>query len=387
MKVCIFSHFSITNRAGASLSMFEIIDEMIARNIDVVLVISNLNNIDYKKFNGKVKFIVFPFYSMRISLFNKSYISRIKFFIKFIINFMKGLSLQRVIRKEKVDLIYINGLDNSMAAEIANRLHLPYVWHVRQLLEEDFSVRLFLKNYIYKLLFRASCVIAISKEVKSKYESIIGREVDLIYNGVPIDKYKINTINKFSDPVVKLLLVGRISLEKGQFDAVKAIEILKSRGVHNVQLIIVGQSESKEYLEKLKLYIINHNLSDRICILDHRDNLGDLRRQCDIGLICSKKEAFGRVTIENMLAGMLVIGANTGGTSEIVRDGYNGLLYQEGCPSSLAECIEYSIFNKNEMSKIITAGMSCSEVNYSIKRVVDQILTLFVKKCGIKNLL
>ena len=49
----------------------------------------------------------------------------------------------------------------------------------------------------------------------------------------------------------------------------------------------------------------------------------------DIALVASCSEAFGRVTVEAMLAGMLVIGADVAGTSELICDGVNGILYED----------------------------------------------------------
>ena len=41
MKVCFFAHCSITNSDGATLSMYNIIDEMPRRGIEVFVVLSN----------------------------------------------------------------------------------------------------------------------------------------------------------------------------------------------------------------------------------------------------------------------------------------------------------------------------------------------------------
>lgn len=106
-------------------------------------------------------------------------------------------------------------------------------------------------------------------------------------------------------------------------------------------------------------------------------DLRKLRKQCDIGLTCSKNEAFGRVTIENQLAGLLVIGANTGGTTEIIKDNETGLLYKEGDYMDLADKIEYAIINKNTMRNIANHGKDNAIDQFSIERVVDQLIGIY----------
>ena len=60
----------------------------------------------------------------------------------------------------------------------------------------------------------------------------------------------------------------------------------------------------------------------------------------DIVLVCSKSEAFGRVTIEGMFSGRPVIGARSAATAELIKDGVNGLLYDPGNPGDLADKIK-----------------------------------------------
>ena len=45
-----------------------------------------------------------------------------------------------------------------------------------------------------------------------------------------------------------------------------------------------------------------------------------------VGLMCSECEAFGRVTVEAMRAGLPVCRTNSGGAPEIIDPGVNGLL-------------------------------------------------------------
>jgi glycosyltransferase involved in cell wall biosynthesis len=52
--------------------------------------------------------------------------------------------------------------------------------------------------------------------------------------------------------------------------------------------------------------------------------------------MCSQCEAFGRVTVEAMRAGLPVCGTNSGGTPEIIEPGVAGLLSPAGDAKALA---------------------------------------------------
>lgn len=377
MKVCFFAHNSETYKNGATLSLINIVEELNRRGIEVVIIIPN-KNAKYPIEGKGIKIIKVPSFSMRTKLDDHSLLNKFKEIIKIIYNRFSINRILKILKEEKPDIIHINGIDSEVGAMAATKLGIPYVWHIRQLLEEDFGMRLHNEKQIIKLLKKSDLNIAISKTVKEKFDNILNENLSLIYNGIPLESYKIkNKASFLIGEKINILLPGRIVAEKGQLDAVKAIEHLVSLGMNNIYLILVGNKQNIKYVNMIEEYIVKNNLEDYIKMIDYVDDLKKLRKQCDIGLICSKKEAFGRVTIETMASEMLVIGANTGGTVEIIENNTNGLLYQEGDYLSLANKIKYAINNRDKMQVIIKNGYYDAVNNYSISSVVDKIIDLY----------
>lgn len=378
MKVCFFPHYSFSNSDGATLSMYNIIDELKKRDVEVIVILPNINNgiLDILK-TKDIKYYHIPMYSMRIDINSYNIFSSFKFFYKYIHNINCVNKIYNILKYEKVDLIHINGLDTVIGAKIANKLDIPYVWHIRQFLEEDLGKTLYRKSEVYKYLKNSDGVIAISKSVKDKFEKELGIKAEVIYNGIPIEKYNIENHNILSKDYINIIIPGRISKYKGQMDAIKAIENLLNIGYNNIHLKIIGQPESNEYLDYLNKYIYEKNLDNNISLYNHVDDLRAIRSDCDIGLTCSYKEAFGRVTVENMLSGLLVIGANSGGTKEIIKNGVNGYLYEVNDYKDLASKIELAIKDKDNSRKIANKGYSTSLEKFSIERVVREVLSLY----------
>lgn len=374
MKVCFFPHFSFSNRDGAILSMYNIIDEMLERGIEIVVVLPNQNNLEERLKDTRIKFYHVPMYSLRMTVDKMTALSELKFAVKYVHNISCVNKIAQILKEENIDYIHINGLDSPVGALVAKKLNIPYVWHIRQFMGEDLGKKLFAQEKTYKLVTESNVVIGISKDVQMKFEKELGRPVEVIYNGIPQEQYEIKNRNILNEDQVKMLLAGRISVQKGQMIAVEAIENLLKENVDNVHLTLVGQGETREYLEFVKRYIAEHNLASNISLLEHTDDLRELRSTHDIGLTTSQKEAFGRVTVENMMADMLVIAANSGGTLEIIDDGENGLLYEVDNPISLAQKIKYAVENRQLMKSIAQKGYEDSIEKYSIKRVVDEIL-------------
>jgi glycosyltransferase involved in cell wall biosynthesis len=107
-----------------------------------------------------------------------------------------------------------------------------------------------------------------------------------------------------------------------------------SRRGFAAQLAIVGSGPDRKSLEALaKAEGVQENvfltgfLRDPISVME----------AADVILVCSRIEGFGRVTVEAMRLEKPVIAAASGGTLELVRDGFNGLLYEPGNPEQLAD--------------------------------------------------
>lgn len=130
---------------------------------------------------------------------------------------------------------------------------------------------------------------------------------------------------------MRAILVGYFSEAKGQELAIEAIAVARKAGV-DIDLTLVGAG-SHEPL---------HGLAGRLGVddlLTIHEPTRDLRphwASAHVGLMCSQSEAFGRVTVEAMRAGLPVCGTDSGGTPEIIDPGVAGLLSPAGDANALA---------------------------------------------------
>src|SRR4030095_10023516 len=154
--------------------------------------------------------------------------------------------------------------------------------------------------------------------------------------------------NYFARPgSTKLLISGWIKESKGHEDAILAVKELVNRK-RDVELILMGVA-SPRYLKELQEMVRDEDLQGYVRFHEFRDNPFPVVHEADVVLLCSKNEAFGRVTVEAMLLKKPVIGTNSGGTPELIREGYNGLLYEPGDYRQLADKIEYFIEDREKV--------------------------------------
>ena len=196
----------------------------------------------------------------------------------------------------------------------------------------------------------------------------------MIHNGISGD-LGIETHQLFPDKRFNMILTGRIVPDKGQIDAVKALVKLKKMGVSEAKLYLAGSAPEtdRKYENEIKQYVAEKGLNEDMIFLGEVNDMKAVRKNMDIELMCAIRETFGRVTVEGMRNGLLVIGSNTGGTIEIIRDKENGLLYEQGNVDSLSQIL-YKVYQDVKFSrKVALNGYLFSQTSFTEENNVKQI--------------
>lgn len=254
----------------------------------------------------------------------------------------------RLIREEEIDIVHSNSLAVRVGAWAAYLARVPHVWHFREYLEEDYGYQRLFPAWEKFLARRSVCRIAISRGIQEKYQEKYGVNALLLYNGVDSRRYyRPVQREQTGQKSQRLLLAGTICEGKGQWDAVRAVELLRQRGLL-VSLDLVGDG-MPACVSRLKRYVREKGLEPLISFIPYTAELGRFRRESMAVLVCSRLEAFGRVTAEAMLAGKIVIGSDSGGTRELIGEHEErGYLYSWGRPGELADRIQYVMKHREE---------------------------------------
>lgn len=288
--------------------------------------------------------------------------------------------------KNRINIVHANTSFVSPTLLYAARiLKIPYVWHIREFLDKDHGLEYIDKRSYEQLIADSAKVIMISRAVQSFWEKRIERECTLIYNGIPLDKCYVKRENLFSKRQLNILVTGRVSEGKGQMDVVQAINELVNSGMTGITVYLVGFRGIGDYERKVRNYVQKHELCDYIKMIDFTRDLAQYREICNVGIMSSISEAFGRVTVEYMASGLLTIGTNAGGTPEIIEDGKSGLLYEVGDYRSLAGILMGILERRDEMEGIAFDGQQRAMECFSIKRTAKQVYDLYEEVLGFEN--
>lgn len=376
MKRNILYIFNDITLGGAALSLLDTLTE-IKRDIHpIVAMQETIREEAYKKFEELgIRCYRIPFSTDHVPVGDVTDEKKDDVFRQ---SYEAALLLLPIIRQENVHLIHINSSVSYFAALAALMAGIPYIWHIRELLEEQFGCEFLDIRTKLDLYARADGLIAISDYVRKKYQERFSVDTTKIYNGLDLKRFRTDIDSDREAENIFLAASAVISAEKGQLDAIKAVEILLSRGCSDVQLIIIGDGDDL-YIWAIRKYIKQKKLEDHIHILPFQYDLSDLRRKAPYAITCSQNEALGRVTIEAMLAGEFVIGARSGGTTEIIGEHEErGFLYALHDSEDLADAMARAMKTPaKEKAAIIKSAQEYAERIFDPKRYHNEILQLY----------
>ena len=257
------------------------------------------------------------------------------------------LTLRKFIRQKKIDVVHSNTrVTQALSFLIYKRFSIPYIS----------AFHGFYRSSIFRKQFKFSGVmsIAVSRAVKEHLIRDLGikeEKVKVVYNGIDSDEFSVKEAKRsdwgFRDEDCLIGILGRISEEKGHFLAVEAIAKLFSKN-RNIYLLVSGKGRLDD---KLRVYLKKMGIEKRVRFIDCSPN--QFLDIIDLLLVPSRKEGFGYSILEAFTKEVPVIGYNTGGIAEIIKDRDNGLLFYHYSSAALVEKIEEIISNADLKKKIV----------------------------------
>ena len=282
--------------------------------------------------------------------------------------------IESLIENCNVKLVHLNTTYSYLGAIAAKKKNIPIIWHIRENIREQgywFNDA----KFAYGLINQSSAIICVSNYVQSCYADLKKNIISIIYDGVSIDNFYFERKIFDREWEVSIVAVGAICELKGQIDLVKAVGILVEKG-YKPLVRFVGSGD-KDYLEKMYSMIRESRLENYISFEGTQLDIRMFYRNADVSVVCSRAEAFGRVTVEAQLSGCLVIGANKGATLELIEDYETGMIYESGNYYDLADKIEFAINNKDISRNMALKGQAYARHNFDQKRNTNKIIKLY----------
>lgn len=294
---------------------------------------------------------------------------------------------EKAVDFSQVDIIHSNLPRNDLGLMLARKHGIPHICHLREFSFEDFRCWSYRRGPQRYLSEGTDRFVAVSRACG---EAWVRRGVDedkvcVVYDGVdPVGFERVADVNagRLCGGRLRLIFLGGCNAAKGIGDAVSAVATLPREVRGNVTLDIYGwgsRSTERAVMRRAR----ELGIGDLVHVCGASGDVPTLLSGYDVGLMCSRSEAFGRVTAEYMMAGLAVIASGAGANPELIRDGVDGVLYAQGSPESLGKAIGRFAGNRAEVARMGASGRERARALFSDKGNARGIVAVYEDVLGL----
>ncbi|MCM8763132.1 MAG: glycosyltransferase family 4 protein [Candidatus Omnitrophica bacterium] len=234
------------------------------------------------------------------------------------------------------------------------------------------------------------CLTELEKRDFIKFKVADEKKLEVIYQGLDLDKYTDIGIDKdsirrdfgigVSEGVVGF--IGRLEPIKGLEYLIEAAEeVLKNK---RVKFLIVGEGSLRKRLEQR---VKELGREENFIFSGWRQDIPQLLSIMDLLVLPSLNEAVGMVLLEAQMMGIPIVATNVGGIPEVVRDGLTAVLVKPQDSRALASAINGLLQDKSRRLEMSKKAKNWVKDRFAIKDMVNKISDLYqglVKKKNVK---
>lgn len=292
--------------------------------------------------------------------------------------------LYRLLRKLRPDIVHTRNIGTMDCALIAYLAHVPIRIHGEHgwdVLDPDGT------NPKYRLMRRTLTrfihrIVTVSEDLQHWLTDAVGipsAKITHICNGVDTDRFRPKESAGWSENLdVVIGSVTRFSAIKDPLNLVEAFVEIKRCGRAG-NLVMIGNGElHASAVARLR----EAGVEKSACLPGSRDDIPEKLRAMDVFVLGSLKEGISNTILEAMASGLPVIASDTGGNSELVENGINGLLVPPGDRKALADAI---VGYLDDRERRVSHGIASRErvtSQFSIRKMVGNYKLLYEGAVG-----
>lgn len=235
-------------------------------------------------------------------------------------NLKTTLTLRRVVRRERIDLVHAHlGLSEVLAMVVPRNVPVVASRRGRNVGFEDHA---FLK-LVEGLGHRRTDLLLCNSHYLAQYtrgKDLWPPPIEVIHNAVDLERFRFAAMPPLNPPTIAM--VANLKPYKGQKRFLQAFRLV-AREIPAARALLVGGGPDRARLAALTSQL---GISKVVTFVGQVEDPRPYVEQSHIAALTSSHEGFPNAILEAMAMGRPVVATRVGGIPELVRDGVDGLL-------------------------------------------------------------
>ena len=288
--------------------------------------------------------------------------------------------VKRYFKKESPDCVIAYQETPSLVASLTKLLGCKYRLIVS---ERNTSQEIGLRERIRFFLYRwAEAIIPNSysqETILKEYDSKLSGKIKVITNFIDLNRFKYNGHKRHEIP--KILVVGRVSPQKNTLNFIKAVKVLKERGVL-FSIKWYGLTEIiTQYAETCQKLIEEYDLKEALELLPKTNDIAKKYSESDFFCLPSLYEGTPNVVGEAMASGLPIACGEVCDNHIYVKDGVNGVLFNPFEVDSIADGLQRLIdIKEDDYTNYCKTSRHMAEELFSSEKFLEKYESIILNK-------
>lgn len=229
-----------------------------------------------------------------------------------------------------------------------------------------------------RVLLSSDAVVLLANVEQQAYRSFVPQaQLHVIANATDVEDLAGEPIDAKPVDPLHIVYVGRLATNKGIFDIVNAVGLLRTEG-RAVRLTVAGSGPDEDAMRRL---VASSDLSDRISFAGplFGEQKNALWRSAHVFAFPTyHREGLPYALLEAMAAGAVPITTAVGAIPDVLHDGIHGVLIEPRQPSALALAIRRLDEDRVELFGMARAGRQRVLSAYTVERLAADFRGLYL---------
>ena len=290
--------------------------------------------------------------------------------------------VRSLLREQRFDIVHANEAHALTAAWLARAHRRAPLVAARRV---TFPLS---RGYLSLARYRAAaCIVAISHAVRAQLLAarLAPQRITIVADGVevppPVSSEQRRDARErwnFTAGEQVLAFVAPLTAEKGHALLLEAFAAIRRKAPH-CRLLLAGDGPLRARLEEQARAA--HLVPD-VRFAGFVEEIDSVYAACDVFLFPSLSEGAGTSLLSAMAHALPVVALASGGVTEILENGSNGLLVQEASPAALAGAATRLLADGEQARKLGEAARETVAAKFSADRMVEATLAVFERVAG-----
>ena len=275
-----------------------------------------------------------------------------------------ALRLARVLRREQPDVVLFTTFRKIWLGTMATRLARVPRTIMRIGLSSDVP-----RNFKYHIALRAidQTIVNAPNLAPLFTGDVVTIPNGVAVPGVTIDRAAFRAASRIPDDAFLVGTLARLVVQKRLDRLIDALTLLPA----HVHAVVAGEGELREDLER---QAAQKNVGDRLHLIGHREDVGNVLNALDTYVVCSDREGMSNALLEAMALGLPAISTPVSGAAFALDAGGEqpaGVVLTSHEAGELAQAVATLLHSPELRARLGANARRRHEQHFSLTRMID----------------